>query len=373
MAKEKLSYKQTNKKLSDGSVKHFFYHKTSGTRLPDDPTSQAFAEMLSRLDREAVGAAARDAERNINWLIRQYKSSPDWKIDCSKGTQNRENSNIEAIERYCGQMALAAVEERGSRAFFLEWHGELGDTHPRAADMKLTRLSKIFSFGVDRTLLSVNPIANFRRLYKTTREDILWLPEHIAAMTAELNPEMRLGFEIAYHTGQRRGDILALKPDQYDGAGISLVQSKTKKRVYIPCTKVLKARLDAIPDLKDRKRIVVTRSGEEMHFENFKSQFDRAFAKAFPVPDGAPAAVELDLNFHDLRGTAVTLLAEAGCSIPEICAITGHSLESATRILERYLSLTKELAKSAIKKLDAHQARLAKEAARGRLKLVVNG
>ena len=48
------------------------------------------------------------------------------------------------------------------------------------------------------------------------------------------------------------------------------------------------------------------------------------------------------------RGTAVTMLAEAGCSVAQIVAITQHSLATATRILEVYLSPTKHLANQAI-------------------------
>lgn len=44
------------------------------------------------------------------------------------------------------------------------------------------------------------------------------------------------------------------------------------------------------------------------------------------------------LHFNDLRGTAVTLLAAAGVAIPQICAVTGHTLQSATRILEKYMA-----------------------------------
>ncbi len=60
-----------------------------------------------------------------------------------------------------------------------------------------------------------------------------------------------------------------------------------------------------------------------------------------------------DLHFHDLRGTAITLLAQAGATVPEIAAITGHSLKTVATILESYLSRTVELARSAIHKLDA--------------------
>ena len=54
------------------------------------------------------------------------------------------------------------------------------------------------------------------------------------------------------------------------------------------------------------------------------------------------------LHFNDLRGTAVTLLAEAKCSVPMIASITGHTLQSATRILEKYLARTAALSEAAI-------------------------
>ncbi len=55
-----------------------------------------------------------------------------------------------------------------------------------------------------------------------------------------------------------------------------------------------------------------------------------------------------DLHFHDLRGTAITMLAEAGCSTPQIAAITGHSLKTVTTILDKYLARTRTLAEEAI-------------------------
>ncbi|RWI96068.1 hypothetical protein [Mesorhizobium sp.] len=53
----------------------------------------------------------------------------------------------------------------------------------------------------------------------------------------------------------------------------------------------------------------------------------------------------------DLRDTAVTWLALAGSTVPEICAITGHSLASATRVLRHYLAVHPEMADSAIRKM----------------------
>ncbi|AMB47835.1 MULTISPECIES: hypothetical protein [Methylobacteriaceae] len=51
----------------------------------------------------------------------------------------------------------------------------------------------------------------------------------------------------------------------------------------------------------------------------------------------------------------MTVLAEAGCTVPEIATITGHSQAHAQKILDRYLARTRTLAESAIAKLDEHR------------------
>jgi integrase len=62
------------------------------------------------------------------------------------------------------------------------------------------------------------------------------------------------------------------------------------------------------------------------------------------------------LTFHDLRGTAVTRLAEAGCSHAEIAAITGHSMRDVAAILDKYLARTDKIALAAIAKLERGRA-----------------
>jgi hypothetical protein len=46
------------------------------------------------------------------------------------------------------------------------------------------------------------------------------------------------------------------------------------------------------------------------------------------------------------------MLAEAGATVPEVAAITGHSYRTINSILERYLPRTKHLAEMAIAKLE---------------------
>jgi integrase len=58
-----------------------------------------------------------------------------------------------------------------------------------------------------------------------------------------------------------------------------------------------------------------------------------------------------DITDQDLRDTAVTWLARAGCTVPEISAITGHSAQSATKVQRHYLASHPELADNAIRKM----------------------
>jgi hypothetical protein len=58
------------------------------------------------------------------------------------------------------------------------------------------------------------------------------------------------------------------------------------------------------------------------------------------------------VTFNDLRGTAVTRLALAGCTEAEIATITGHSLRDVRSVLDaHYLPRDSTLAESAIRKL----------------------
>tara|TARA_B100000745_G_scaffold269572_1_gene196115 strand:- start:104 stop:355 length:252 start_codon:yes stop_codon:yes gene_type:complete len=63
-----------------------------------------------------------------------------------------------------------------------------------------------------------------------------------------------------------------------------------------------------------------------------------------------------DLHWHDLRGTLVSLMAEARCTEIQIAAFTRHSL--ARSQIGGYLNMGGNLAIEAYKKLDAvfHQS-----------------
>ncbi|MFD1703354.1 tyrosine-type recombinase/integrase [Methylopila henanensis] len=158
--------------------------------------------------------------------------------------------------------------------------------------------------------------------------------------------ELQRAMILAIHTGQRYGDLVRLRWSDYDGDAISLKQSKTDMRVWVKCTAALKTMLDATP--KAGPFILTRPDGRPWHTEKDDKALGKAWTARMKDAELYPEKRAERLHFNDLRGTAVTLLAEANVAIPGIVAITGHTLESATRILESYLSRTKRLSEAAI-------------------------
>ncbi|CAN5440225.1 hypothetical protein BH11PSE4_BH11PSE4_41290 [soil metagenome] len=154
---------------------------------------------------------------------------------------------------------------------------------------------------------------------------------------------------IALWTGQRQGDLIKITWSQYDGTHICLQadkrrKGKAKRRILIPVGAALKAALDARQRENADGPILHNTFGEPWTGDGFRTSWGKAFDRA--------NLGDFDLHFHDLRGTAVTRLALAGCTVPQIAAITGHSLKDVETILEaNYMGGQAEFADQAIVKL----------------------
>ncbi len=209
-------------------------------------------------------------------------------------------------------------------------------------------MREVLAYAVDRAEIENNVLEKVHRVYHSDRSEKIWLPEHVAAFMKVASTEMCQAMLVALHSGQRQGDLRRLPWSAYDGERLTLKQSKGGAEVSVKCTAALKRLLDRME--KRGPLILTTASG--------RAWSKRYFAECWQ--EASEAAGIADLHFHDLRGTAVTMLAEAGATVPEIAAVTGHSLAHVQRILDVYLARTRALADAAIFKLERHARRLQK-------------
>jgi len=329
----------------DGSFALYRYHRKTGTLLKGEPGTPEFIESVGTAER----TLRERARGTVAALIRKFEASPAWQ-DLGDSTKLEYRRKFRAIERRWGSAPIASFEDTEFRRDVIAWRDEIAKRARREADNLVSALNRIGSFAFDQAEVKANVLDGIKRVYHSDRADKLWLPEHVGAFTRHASPELCAALMLAMHTGQRQGDLRRLPWSAYDGQRITLRQSKGKKLVSIRCTTALRKMLDG---MERRGLLILTTATGRVWTKRYLNQ-------KWTEAERAAGLVDEDLHFHDLRGTAVTMLAEAGCTIPEIAAITGHSLKTVTHILETYLSRTRALADAAILKLDRRLKRLQK-------------
>jgi integrase len=318
-------------------------------RLNGDPGSPEFI---------ADFAAAEKLIRNrlagtFNGLVRSYTLSIEFTEKLAVSTQAEYKRLLTAAESEFGHMPLAALDDPRVRNF-LDWREKVARASgKREADNRLSAVSAMLTWAVDRGQASANYLRGFKRLYHANRSEIVWLPEHIAPFMNVAPVEMQRALILGLHTGQREGDLLRMPWSAYDGVRISLRQGKARRGrelgplIEIPCTSALRRMLDGMDRVSPL--ILTTKTGQSFKKRYFARLWDEAMTKAGLQSVSLPGSDHrVELHFHDLRGTAVTLLSEARCTPQQIATITGHSLKNVHRILERYLARTRGLAEQAI-------------------------
>ena len=329
------------KRLRDGSVRTYYYHRSTGERLPGVPGSPEFVTAYAKAER----ISAQRLEGTVAMLIRDYLLSSEFE-GLAKSTRTEYARHLSYVEREFATFPIPALDDPGMMKHVMKWRAKVNAAHgARTADYRLSAFSAMLTWGQTQGHVNVNHLKGVRKLYRANRAQMIWEPAEIEAFLRVAPVELQRAMMLALHTGQRQGDLLKLSWAAYDGQRIRLRQGKRKVEIDIPCTERLKAELDRWP--RESLLILTTKTGRPFKSRWFKELWARTAAEASKAE---PRLAEL--NFHDLRGTAVTMLAEAGCTVPEIAAITGHSMKTAHDIVQRYMARTRHLADSAILKFD---------------------
>lgn len=314
--------------------REYYYAWRGGPRLAGEPGTPEFVASYA-----AAHASRREPNRaTFHSIVAGYKTSQDF-AGLAPRTKSDYLQHIAKIEIRFGDLPLAALDDPRVTRDFLDWRDSMGGS-PRQADYSWMVLMRLLSWARARGLTLYRPPDRIERLYHADRSEKIWTEQDIAKFMAVAAVPLQRALVLALETGQRQGDLLALPWSAYDGSWIRLRQQKTGRRVNIPLTKTLRAVLESAP--RTATVILTNKAGNGWQ--------PNAFRKAWG--DAARKASIAGLTFHDLRGTAVTRLAEAGCLTAEIASITGHSLRDVGAILDRYLARTDKIALAAIAKLE---------------------
>jgi len=157
-------------------------------------------------------------------------------------------------------------------------------------------------------------------------------------------------------TGQRQTDRLILKSSFIRNGRFIIQQSKTGAVISPPIASAYQERIDAATSRREaasrvRKEGPIDspflhlneHTWEKWNEFTYRNEFAEIRAKAAKEMPSVATVLE-----KDMRATAITWMALAGNTLPQICAVSGHSLNGAHQILKHYLALHPDMADTAI-------------------------
>lgn len=352
------------KRLADGSLRTYYYHRQTRLRLPDDPASPEFAQALR--DLAPAPAAASIAPGSFAALVEAYLDSAEFRALAPR-TQKDYRRYLDVIRESWGRNPVRMV----TREHVLALRDHYSD-RPRTANYVVAVLRVLLAYAVDRPSvygLSANPAARPRRL-KTGAGHRPWEESEIAAYRAHwpLGSLERTAFELALCTGQRGGDIAAMARSHVAGGRTQVAQQKTGARVSVPIAADLAealaawdaAQVERIAALESagrpvpldmRRRLLTTPDrGRAVTVDYWRHLMIDAMQAVPGLAQGLDAG---GVTTHGLRYTAATRLRELGLDWEAISAITGHE----TAEMARKYTRQRRRAELAVTRLDEATAR----------------
>lgn len=195
---------------------------------------------------------------------------------------------------------------------------------PSMANRIISFLRMVFRYALEWQLVDTNPCLGIRRYPERSRERYI-TDDEFTAILSHCQPRTRNIFLMSYLTGQRIGDVLAIRLDDITDTGIFFTQEKTGARLIVAATDDVKKLINDIiisrPDSKHETLFASNRQGRPIAYSTAKE----AFAAARKL-----AGVE-DVTIHDIRAKSLTDAKRQGLDAQKL---SGHT---DARMTARYI------------------------------------
>jgi integrase len=278
-------------------------------------------------------APGRISADSLDALIRAYKRSPEWTALRPRSKENYSGClrNLEEI----GQTAVRSIARRD----ILSIRNAIASARgPGSANAFARAASVLFAWAVDQEWVAFSPVHRVKPLPGGSLP--AWTAEQANNALRGLPEHLRRAAVLGLYTGQRRGDLCAVKWAAYDGQTIVFVQEKTGVEVVLRVVPNLKAELDQWDRAADT--ILVNARGKPWSRPNGLSTMMSEELQKVGLPKG--------LNVHGMRKLFAAGMADNGATTHEIAASTGHQTLSMVQLYTRSVE-RKKLAEGAVGKI----------------------
>lgn len=290
--------------------REYVYFKTNRLNERGKPV---YIRLPHPRDKYAFGAAYAAAQAgtkrkpesvlSVRGLYRMYEDSPKFR-GLANNTQKLYMIYLGKFVDIVGDVPANQIAQRDLAKII----DERGKT-PSAGDMIRASVGALYRWGRERGHVTINPARDIARTKPGEHQP--WPDDLLAAALKSEDQNVRLSTALLYYTGQRVGDVAAMRWSDIKNGVIFVTQEKTGTELEIPIHPRLQAVLDTLP--RGLTTILAKPNGKP-----YDRQSIRRWLQAW-----APVHIVA----HGLRKNAVNALLEAGCSTAEVSSITGQSLQ----------------------------------------------
>lgn len=248
------------------------------------------------------------------------------------------------MDHLCERFGTCRVDELEAR--HVRAMRDLKPDRPEAGNAIVKALRAVLRFGVETGHLSQNVAKDVAYIRSGGEGFHSWSPSEVAQFERAfpIGTKARLAFDLLLCTGQRRSDVVRLGWHHLHGDTITFTQVKNGRlkpvTLSLPLLPELWESLIATVGDERGPAFLLSEHGKPFTAESFGNRFRKWCNEA-----GLPHC-----SSHGLRKAAAKRLAEHGCSIHEIAAVTGHR---SLKEVQRYTLGADQirLARSAFKRL----------------------
>ena len=307
-----------------GKVRHYF--RKPGCKpvaLPGLPGSDEFMAAYGQAlaDTPRVEIAARQTRAgSINAMIIGYLGTAAFH-NLAPTSQQTYRRIFEGMRRNYGDMSVATL----ARKHVIKMLDAKKDTPVEARNF-LRFLRLITQYAINIGIREDDPTAGVRVKLPKNDGYRTWPEDDIAAFRTAyaVGTKPRLALELLLGTALRCADVVKLGRGHIRNGTIQVTAQKTKTALAIPVTTELAEAINAAAP-SEHVTFLINERGGSFTAKRFGQWFTDQCVR-----------IGLRGQPHGLRKAACRRLAEAGCTAPEIAAISGHkSLNEVQRYIEK--------------------------------------
>jgi integrase len=295
--------------------KTYYYFRKPGCariKLPGLPGSEAFMsayqDALAASTPPSDIGAARSAPGTIAALVALYANSSRFKHEIAAETRRTMWAILQRFRNEHGDKRIALLRRDHVLAI-------LDGRPPFAKRNWLRALRPLMQFAVSINMITDDPTRDIKVKVPRKGEGFrVWGEEQIAAFREHhrLGTRARLALELLLNTTQRRSDVVRMGSQHIRNGLLNVRQQKTGAPLQLPIFPELQEAVNAMPS--KGMTFLVTASGKPFSPAGFTNWFR----------DVCSEAGLRGFSAHGLRKASMTRFAEAGCSVHEIAAFSGH-------------------------------------------------